>query len=242
MNIKKLFSTNFQLPVVGFNSGAFGGLISGGSDFAGLDSRSADRSAPEKTFRILIATGEAEYVSALKDVSYAYRAFTRAGYNVDFVTKNGQPVQFRSSDLTDPVNRWFAGDETAQQKANHTQQAKKTLPGHYVAIYFVGEDPAVMENQWFRQLSELILKSNGVVAGTGSADEAIQNLGLQLLLDSGYSLSSSNSSTSASEYGSVAAEAIKTESVWLVHKGKIVVSDYENRFKIGDQIVKQLEI
>lgn len=86
------------------------------------------------------------------------------------------------------MNRWFAEDSEAQNKAYHTLEIKDVMPGRYSAIYFAGSDESVMQNHWFRQFSELILSNNGVVAGSGSADNAITRLELSKKIDNGYSL------------------------------------------------------
>jgi len=240
MNFKKLILKHFPFPVVGLNSGAFGGLIRGGNDFTGLDQRHTAQKESKKASRILIAADGADHAPILKDVTHAYRTFTRAGYDVEFVSAEGQPVQFRSSDLTDPVNRWFVEDAAAQYKVNHTLQVENNLPGRYAAIYFAGDDQAVTENQWFQQLAEMILDSNGIVAGLGDVQNVTDTFKLSTEVDAGYSLLNSDSAAPVSEYGSVAAKAVITDSAWLIHREKIEGIDYEYPAEIAERIVELL--
>lgn len=240
MNIKKLFLTNYQLPVLGFNSGAFGGLIRGGNDFVGLDRKRSTKHAPNKAFNIVIAADSGQCAPALKEVSHAYRSFTRAGYEVDFVTTDGKQVQFRESDLTDPVNQWFAEDATAQYKAYHTLEVGKTMPGRYVAIYFAGSDNTLSENSWFQQLSEFIMNSNGVVAGFGNAKQAAASFGMRGKQSESYSIPESTAVVSPSEYGSAASEVVDvSHSAWVIHKGELTDS-IPDVSELGECIVTQL--
>lgn len=240
MNIKNIFLKNFNMPVFGFNSGAFGGLVRGGNDFIGVDANRSRNTSSNKAFKILIGTGVSENAPKLKEVSHAYRAFTRAGYEVDFVTPDGLPVQFSSSDLSDPVNQWFAEDATAQYKAHYTQKIEKAMPGHYVAIFFSGKIESAMMDKWFRQLAELILKNNGIVGGFGEAEEAISSLDLTDQVNSGYSLPKSISETSDHAYGSIATEVISTDSEWLIYKGEVIESRNDDRYEITERIIQLL--
>lgn len=241
MNIKNLFLKNFNMPVFGFNSGAFGGLVRGGNDFIGVDANRSRNTSKNKAFKILIGTGVSENAPKLREVSHAYRAFTRAGYEVDFVTPDGRPVQVSSSDLSDPVNQWFAEDATAQYKAHYTQKVEKTMPGHYVGIYFSGKIDPEMTDKWFRQLTELIHKNNGIVGGSGDAEEALRSLELTDQVNSGYSLPKKPMpETSAHAYGSIATEVISTDSEWLIHKGEVIENRSDDRYEITGRIIKML--
>lgn len=114
------------------------------------------------------------------------------------------------------------------------------MPNRYVGVYFAGSNGLVTENHWFQTLAEQILNNNGVVAGSGDAEEAVQNLRLTNYIDSGYSLPESYAGRPDSEYGSAAAEAVRLEAGWMIHKNQLLSSDTDDITKLGERVVRLL--
>ena len=241
MNIKKIANAYFNQHIIAFQSGAIGGLMRGGDDINRYKQKQSESPPPKKAFKLLIAAPKVDdKAPEMKEVSYAYSAFTRAGYDVDFVTVDGSPVQFHHSDLTDNINRWFAEDKAAQYKVNNTLEINETRPSRYVAIYFAGKDDSMMDNDWYRNLAELILNNNGVISGSGLAEDAVLSLDLSDRINAGYSLPVSESGASISEYGSVATKSVKDDSSWMIHKNELVNLDTDDSTDIGKRMVERL--
>lgn len=241
MTTKKFFNTYFNQHSIAFNSGAIGGLMRGGNDIERFKQLQSDGPPSKKAFKLLIAAPAAGDSSPrMNDVSHVYRAFKRAGYDVDFTTADGRPMTFRQSDLTDPVNRWFAEDAVAQHKAYHSLSVEDVLPGRYAAIYFAGSDESVTENRLYRQLVDLIFNNNGVVAGSGGAEHAITAFELSDKIDNRYSLPGSDAIASLSDYGSAAVKTVKADTAWMIHKNKLMMPEEGEPESIGERIVQQL--
>ena len=241
MTIKKFINSFLNQKIVAFHSAAIGGTNRGGHDIE-MFRRPRPADPPStKTSGILIAVpSHAVDGPGMKEVSHAYRAFTRGGYNVDFATADGSPVQFSQSDLTDPVNRWFVEDANAKYSAEQPLQIKDVDAGRYAAVYFAGKNGFVTENHMFRSLAREILNNDGVVAGSGDVNEAVEKLDLSEMINSGYSLPTSNSGKSHSEYGSAAAEAVMLESGWMIHKNEISDPETDNITNIGERVIMHL--
>lgn len=242
MNIKNLINSYLDQHIIAFHSGAIGGLNRGGNDIVRYRRSNPDSPPSEKAFKILIAVPSlAANNPRMKEVSHAYRAFTKAGYKVDFATADGSPVQFSHSDLTDPVNRWFVEDANARYVTDQPLEIKNVMPGRYVGVYFAGSNGLVTDSHWFKSLAEQILNNSGVVAGSGDAETAVQNLGLANYLESGYSLPQSSSDKPLTDYGSAAAEAVRLQAGWMIQKNELLMSEEGETESIGESIVRQLK-
>lgn len=241
MTIKKFINSYLNQNIVPFHSGAIGGTNRGGNDIEMFRRPRPDDPPSIKSSSILMAVpSHAVDSPGMKEVSHAYRAFTQAGYNVDFATADGSPVQFSQSDLTDPTNRWFVEDENAKYNAEQPLNVKDVVPGRYVAIYFAGSNETVTNNQRFGTLTEQILNNNGVVAGSGDAENALQNLNLTNQFNSGYSLPKSGNGKSVSEYGSGAAEAVMLDGGWIFHNNELSFPEADDITEIGKRVVMLL--
>lgn len=242
MKIKNLINSYLDQHIIAFHSGAIGGLNRGGNDIARFRRNNPESPPPEKSFKILIAVpSQAEDNPGMKEVSHAYRSFSKAGYKIDFVTADGSPVQFSKSDLTDPVNRWFVEDKNASYSADQPLKVNDVMPSRYAGAYFAGCNEIVTDSHWFQSLAEEILKNGGVVAGSGDAEAAVESLRLTSYVESDYSLPKFNSSNSVTDYGSAAAEAVKIEAGWMIHKNELISSDADDISELGKRIVMQLE-
>lgn len=241
MNIKKFIDSYFNQHIIAFHSGAIGGVTRGGHDIERYRRSRPYSTYSNKTYKILITVpSHAVKGPDMKEVSHAYRAFTKAGYHVDFVTAAGSPVTFSQSDLTDPINRWFVEDANAKYSAEQPLEANDVVPERYVAVYFAGVNSLATDNQWFQSLAEQILSNDGIIAGSGNAEDAVHNLNLTNRIDFGYSIPSADAGKTATEYGSIVAEAAVNEKSWMIHNNELSKSDAENDKGIGEQIVTRL--
>lgn len=237
MTIKNLFNTYFNQHIIAFHSGAIGGLANGANHVH--RSRSSG-TTPGRGTKIMIAIPtDGNHQPKMGHVAYAYRSFKKAGYTVDFVTKDGSPATFSQSDLRDPINQWFAEDAGAQHDAYHAKRADEVMPERYSAIFFAGASGSAFDDEIYRELSEQVLSQNGVVAGLGRTDEADRALNLEELASTGYSLPTYASVVS--EYGSVAMQNDSKCDSWMVHKKEWINTDEDGAYNVGNQIVKLLD-
>ena len=237
MNIKK-FIDSYLSHYVSFHAGAIGSINRGVYELERFRHTRPGGSYFKKDSKILIAVpSHAEKEPVMQDVSHAYQAFAKAGYDVDFVTADGSPVQFSQSDLTDPVNRWFVENTNARYSLEQPHMAQDIAPSRYIAVYFAGGNAILSENHWFQSLADQILKKGGVIAGSGSAEEAVQNLNLTTQIDIGYSLPASKAGMSVTEYGSVAVDTSELENGWTIYKDELSKSEINDVKDIGKRIV-----
>jgi putative intracellular protease/amidase len=76
----------------------------------------------------------------LSEVAHPWHVFTDAGYEVEFASPKGgfAPMDPKSFDLSDPINKAFWHDLKAVQGLVHTQALPKLNPKAYAAIFFAG--------------------------------------------------------------------------------------------------------
>lgn len=241
MNIKSFINSYLDQNIIAFHSGAIGGYTRGGNDIERYRQSRTESPPSKKASNILIAIPfHAVKGPEMKEVSHAYRAFTDAGYNVDFATADGSQVEFSRSDLTDPVNRWFVEDANARYKADQPFDVKNVMPKRYAAGYFAGGNGLITENRWFQTLTEQILKNSGVAAGTGSAEDAVQQLNLSNYINPGYSISESKAGVSVTEYSFAAVEAVNISTSWIIHNNELLVPEMDKHTDIGKRVVMLL--
>lgn len=241
MTIKKLFNAYFNQQIIAFNSGAIGGLSRGGDDIIRYRNSNVSGAASEKGSKLLIAVAETdETVPNMKDVSHAYRIFKEEGYDVEFINSDGKPLKFRKSDLTDPINRWFAEDASAQYKSSHPLKVKEVKPCSFTGIYFAGGRDPQWGSAWFNQLSELILNSNGVLAGSGAGKDAENQLDLGGVIKDGYNLPDSHNNVSSSIYGSSASGVTTAKRTWMIHRDRFIDSSVTTPEELALGMLKQL--
>ncbi len=76
----------------------------------------------------------------LSEVAHPWHVFTEAGYEVEFASPEGgfAPMDPKSFDLNDPVNKAFWHDLDAVQGVVSTQALGDLDPSHFAAIFFAG--------------------------------------------------------------------------------------------------------
>jgi len=76
----------------------------------------------------------------LSEVAHPWQVFTEAGYEVEFASPKGgfAPMDPKSFDLGDPINKKFWHSLEAVQGVVHTKSLGKLDPDSYAAIFFAG--------------------------------------------------------------------------------------------------------
>lgn len=76
----------------------------------------------------------------LAEVAHPWEVFTEAGYTVEFASPAGgfAPMDPKSFDLSDPINKKFWHDLEAVQGVVSTQALGELDPNDYAAIFFAG--------------------------------------------------------------------------------------------------------
>ncbi|PXA05047.1 type 1 glutamine amidotransferase domain-containing protein [Coraliomargarita sinensis] len=76
----------------------------------------------------------------LSEVAHPWHVFTEAGYEVEFASPKGgfAPMDPKSFDLEDPINKAFWHNLDAVQGVVHTHDLGKLDPEAYAAIFFAG--------------------------------------------------------------------------------------------------------
>lgn len=98
------------------------------------------------TRRILIAVTSHDKKGATGDATGAYLpeithpldVFTKAGYEVDFVSVKGGKVPLDGVDREDPINAAFLDDPSALDKLHGSFAPAAIVPAKYDAIFFAG--------------------------------------------------------------------------------------------------------
>lgn len=76
----------------------------------------------------------------LSEAAHPWKVFTEAGYEVEFASPKGgfTPMDPKSFDLNDPVNKAFWHDLEVVQSVVHTQALAALDPTDYAALFFAG--------------------------------------------------------------------------------------------------------
>lgn len=83
----------------------------------------------------------------LSEVAHPWHVFTEAGFEVEFASPKGgfAPMDPKSFDLSDPINKSFWNDLNAVQGVVHTQALAELDPNSYAAIFFAGGHGAMWD-------------------------------------------------------------------------------------------------
>jgi putative intracellular protease/amidase len=105
----------------------------------------------------------------LSEVAHPWHVFTQAGYEVDFASPKGgfAPMDPKSFDLSDPINKTFWQNLDAVQRVVHTQALAKLDPENYAAIFFAGGHGAMWDFPGSKSVRKSIAQhyKNGGVIG-----------------------------------------------------------------------------
>ena len=74
----------------------------------------------------------------LSEVTHPWKVLKDAGYEIDFVSPLGGECPSEGIDASDPINKEFSQDLSAQKKINFTMKPSDVKPDEYKAIFFAG--------------------------------------------------------------------------------------------------------
>jgi putative intracellular protease/amidase len=119
----------------------------------------------------------------LSEVSHPYEVFKRAGYQIDFVSPTGgsAPIDPKSYDTKDPLNRQFVNDTSVMAKVKDTLSPAQVNPNEYQAIFFAGGHGVMWDlpnNQPLMQLTASMYESGSVVGAVCHGPAALVNVKL----------------------------------------------------------------
>jgi len=119
----------------------------------------------------------------LADVTHFVHVLKAAGYGIDFVSTRGgyAPVEAKSKNDKDPLNREFAADRGLFAKLRNTRYATQVDAADYACVYVAGGSGAMVDLPVDEALATLIGKiydDGGVVAAVGQGVGALTRVTL----------------------------------------------------------------
>jgi putative intracellular protease/amidase len=119
----------------------------------------------------------------LDEAAHPYTVFTKAGYEVDFVSPTGAsaPIDPKSLKLNDLVNRQFVENSAVMAEVNDTLAPQEVNPAEYKAILFAGGHGTMWDfpnQQGLTQLTTAIYDQGGVVGAVCHGPAGLVNVRL----------------------------------------------------------------
>lgn len=117
----------------------------------------------------------------LPEAAHPYDVFTRAGYEVDFVSPAGGEPPVDGVNLDDPLQKAFWEDPAVRVKLRTTLRPEDVNPADYAAIFYAGGHGAMWDfptNERLAQIAATIYENAGVVAAVCHGPAALVNIKL----------------------------------------------------------------
>lgn len=117
----------------------------------------------------------------LSEVSHPWEVFTKAGYEVDFVSPQGGKPPVDGFDLTDKVNKEFWENAVYKNKLDHTLTPKQVKASNYVAIHYAGGHGTMWDfpnNEELAKIANKIYEKGGVVSAVCHGPSGLLNIRL----------------------------------------------------------------
>jgi putative intracellular protease/amidase len=117
----------------------------------------------------------------LPEAVHPYHVFTRAGYEVDFVSPQGGEPPVDGVDRGDPLQAAFLDDAAAMAKLRATLRPEQVDPSQYEAIFYAGGHGVMWDfphHERLAQIAAQIYEANGVVAAVCHGPAALVNIRL----------------------------------------------------------------
>lgn len=117
----------------------------------------------------------------LSEVTHPYDVFTRAGYDVDFVSPKGGKAPIDGVQLEDPINKAFLDDPNKVKKVENTLQLSQIDPQQYDAIFYAGGHGTMWDfpnNEQLAQIAANIYEQGGVVGAVCHGPAGLVNVKL----------------------------------------------------------------
>ncbi|AFZ30145.1 ThiJ/PfpI domain-containing protein [Gloeocapsa sp. PCC 7428] len=117
----------------------------------------------------------------LSEVTHPYDVFTRAGYDVDFVSPKGGKAPMDGVQLEDPINKAFLDDPDKVKQVENTLQPSQVDPTQYDAIFYAGGHGTMWDfpnNEQLAQIAANIYEQGGVVGAVCHGPAGLLNIKL----------------------------------------------------------------
>ncbi|MBE9192967.1 type 1 glutamine amidotransferase domain-containing protein [Gloeocapsopsis crepidinum LEGE 06123] len=117
----------------------------------------------------------------LSEVTHPYDVFTRAGYEVDFVSPKGGKAPMDGVKLEDPLNKAFVDDPKKVKQVENTLQPSQIEPDQYDAIFYAGGHGTMWDfpnNEELAQIAANIYDQGGVVGAVCHGPAGLVNIKL----------------------------------------------------------------
>jgi len=118
----------------------------------------------------------------LSEVTHPYDVFTRAGYEVDFVSPKGGKAPMDGVKLEDPLNKAFLDDPEKVKQVENTLQPSQIEPDdQYDAIFYAGGHGTMWDfpnNEELAQIAANIYDQGGVVGAVCHGPAGLVNIKL----------------------------------------------------------------
>lgn len=178
----------------------------------------------------------------LSEVTHPWKVLRDAGYEIDFVSPKGGECPVEGQDASDPINKAFAQDLSAQRKINFTMKPSEVKPEEYKAIFFAGGHGVMWDFPNNKQLAEItskIYEQGGVVAAVCHGPAGLVNVKLsngKYLVDGKKINSFTNSEEKGIGLDKVVPFALETALV--KHGAKFQCSDnFQSHVVVNDRVI-----
>lgn len=125
--------------------------------------------------KILIVTSNQEFygdtdistANHFKEIVVPYDEFTKAGFEVNFVSPEGGAIPIGYIDTSDPIQKQYIYDASFMNQLKHTYQPSEIDAGEYAAVFYGGGGAAmygVPENVAIQNIARKVYEENGIVS------------------------------------------------------------------------------
>lgn len=117
----------------------------------------------------------------LPEAAHPYALFTKADYEVDFVSPSGGEPPVDGVNLDDPLQKAFWDDPVVRAKLQTTLRPEEVKPGDYAAILYAGGHGVMWDfpdNERLAKIGASIYEQNGVVAAVCHGPAGLVNIKL----------------------------------------------------------------
>jgi len=117
----------------------------------------------------------------LSEVTHPYEVFTRAGYDIDFVSPKGGKAPMDGVTLEDPLNQAFLDEPNKVRQVENTLKPTQVDPKQYNAIFYAGGHGTMWDfpnNEQLAQIAAAIYEQGGVVGAVCHGPAGLVNVKL----------------------------------------------------------------
>ncbi|MEA5506855.1 type 1 glutamine amidotransferase domain-containing protein [Halotia wernerae UHCC 0503] len=117
----------------------------------------------------------------LSEVTHPYEVFTRAGYEIDFVSPKGGKAPMDGVELEDPLNRIFLDNPKTVHLLENTLTPSQVDFRQYKAIFYAGGHGTMWDfpnNEKLAQIAAAIYEQGGIVGAVCHGPAGLVNINL----------------------------------------------------------------